>query len=474
MTNFFYILKALGVKCSYSYAKDRFLAQERNHTLWGIKKLLEHYGVQVTAVKSEAKSLSDVTYPFVCQLPKEGAVVIVRIPEDPDTFLEQWNGVALLCDASRAKEPHYLWHKLNEKVVYGFSKMALAGALLILMTFLWVPFGVSRWLLVLFNLLGLYFSFRSAVNECAGSCSVVTESPAGQLFGRSLSVIGMAYFGMSLLPTLFVPHWMALWGWFAVIALAMPVWSIFHQAFILHAWCKNCLVVMLMVVLSAGVVVGQGLEMPTMTIWQAWLVLPSLFILAIYLLDIVFEHYKIVKHPPMDGTVLRLMHNPVLREEILHAGRKVDVSKVPELWVMNPEGKQELFLAISLRCVHCKEQFFKIHKAMEKGELKDYRIKIAISPSQQESKVIEALAATAIHESMEKAMELLAAWYETQNRKLFLLSVKKNLPIEGVKEALEAINESVEPLGVEGLPFVVLDGHEITPTIFWAKVEWEG
>ena len=181
-----------------------------------------------------------------------------------------------------------------------------------------------------------------------------------------------------------------------------------------------------------------------------------------------------MKHPPMDGTVLRLMHNPVLREEILHAGRKVDVSKVPELWVMNPEGKQELFLAISLRCVHCKEQFFKIYKAMQKGELKDYRIKIAISPSQQESKVIEALAATAIHESMEKAMELLAAWYETQNRKLFLLSVKKNLSMMGVKEALEAINESVEPLGVEGLPFVVLDGYEITPTIFWAKVEWEG
>ena len=125
MNNFFYILKTLGVKCSYSYAKDRFLAQERNHTLWGIKKLLEHYGVQVTAVKSEAKSLSDMNYPFVCQLPKEGAVAIVRTPEYTDAFLDQWNGVALLCDASRAKEPHYLWHKLNEKVIYGFSKMAL-------------------------------------------------------------------------------------------------------------------------------------------------------------------------------------------------------------------------------------------------------------------------------------------------------------------------------------------------------------
>ena len=41
MNKFFYILKDLGVKCSNSYAKDRSLAQERNHTLWGIKKLLE-------------------------------------------------------------------------------------------------------------------------------------------------------------------------------------------------------------------------------------------------------------------------------------------------------------------------------------------------------------------------------------------------------------------------------------------------
>ena len=133
----------------------------------------------------------------------------------------------------------------------------------------------------------------------------------------------------------------------------------------------------------------------------------------------------------------------------------------------------DLFLALSLQCAHCKEQFFKIYKAMQKGELKNYRIKIAISPSPQEAKVIEALAATAIHESMEKAMELLATWYETQNRKLFLLSVKKNLPMEGVKKSLEKTNDTVGALGIEGLPFVALDGYEITPTIFWAKVELE-
>ena len=474
MRNFFHILNQLGIRHTFDYPRDLFLAQERNHTLWGIKKLLEHYGVKVTAVKSEAKSLSDITYPFVCQLSKEGMVAIPHEPKNLEAFIEQWNGVALLCDASHAKEPHYLWHKLKENIEYALPWITLVGVVLTALCFLYDSFSLPVLLLTCFNLLGFYFSFRSAVNECAGSCSVVTESAAGQLFGYSLSVIGMAYFGVSLLPVLFVPSWMPIWSWIAVFALIMPVWSISHQAFVLHAWCKNCLVVQAAVVLSGLVIWWNGLPSEDVFSMQPIVALPSLYLLLAYLLKVVFEHYKIVKHPPMDGTVLRLMHNRVLREEILHAGRKVDVSKVPELWVMNPEGKQELFLAISLRCVHCKEQFFKIYKAMEKGELKDYRIKIAISPSQQESKVIEALAATAIHESMEKAMELLAAWYETQNRKLFLLSVKKNLPMKGVKEALEAIYESVEPLGVEGLPFVVLDGYEITPTIFWAKVEWEG
>jgi len=168
-----------------------------------------------------------------------------------------------------------------------------------------------------------------------------------------------------------------------------------------------------------------------------------------------------------------LMRNPVLREEILRSGKKVDASEVPDVWVMNPEGEEELFLAISLHCVHCKEQFFKLYKAMEKGELKKYCIRIAISPSPQDTKVIEALAAIAIHESTEKSIRMLAEWYETQNRKLFLMSVKKDLPMEGVKEVLDRMNKAVERLDINGLPAMSLGGYEITPTIFWAKVEWD-
>ena len=143
--------------------------------------------------------------------------------------------------------------------------------------------SLSRLLLVLFNALGFYFSYRSAVGECAGSCSVVTESPAGKLFGYSLSVIGVAYFGVSLLPTLFIPAWMHVWNWIAIVALLMPVWSIAHQAFVLHAWCKNCMVVQLMVILSAIVVMAGDVCSGEAFTVQPLVALPSFYLLAVYL-----------------------------------------------------------------------------------------------------------------------------------------------------------------------------------------------
>lgn len=85
--------------------------------------------------------------------------------------------------------------------------------------------------------------------------------------------------------------------------------------------------------------------------------------------------------------------------------------------------------------------------------------------------MIDALAATALHQSADAAMKLLAEWYEEQNQKLFLLKVKKDLPMEGVRENLEQMNRAMENLEVANLPFLALDGYEVTSTIFWAQVE---
>ena len=162
MRNFYYILKSLGVKFNFIYTRDLFLAQERNQTLWGMKKLLEHYGIKVTAVKSATRSLDDVTYPFVCQLSQEGLVAITHEPKDLEEFIEQWNGYALLCDVSHAKEPHYYRHKLKEKIEYALPWITLASVVLTALCFLFDGFSLSTLLLTCFNLLGFTSHIHSA------------------------------------------------------------------------------------------------------------------------------------------------------------------------------------------------------------------------------------------------------------------------------------------------------------------------
>lgn len=472
MRNFFFILRKLKIRYSFFYSRDLFLAQENNLTLWGMKKLLEHYGVKVTAILSPDKRLEDVDYPFVYQTPN-GLMAITEEPEDAKAFTEAWDGYALLCDTAHAHEPNYLIHKIKDLLTRAFPWLTIVGTVLTTLSFLCDEFSVAKLLLTLFTLLGLYFSYRLAMNECVGSCRVVTESPAGQILGYSLSVIGVAYFSVSLLPVIFVPSWMPLWSWIAVLAVAMPVWSIGNQAFVQHAWCKNCLAVMACVLLSAGVIAVDGLPTKGVFEWQPLVAIPSLYLMATYLLDKVFTHYQLAMHPPMDGTVLRLMHRKELRQEILQAGRKVETSTVPDVWVANGNAPEELFVILGMHCAHCKELFGKVYNELEKGNLKNYRIKLVLNPAPSDRKMVEALASIGIHQGGKVAMRMLAEWYETRNRKLFMLKLKKEQPMEGVVEMLEKTNDAVGAMGVKELPFVALNGHEVTPTIFWAKKELE-
>lgn len=472
MDNLYEILGSLGIKWTYSYATELIRNQEKVNTLWGVKKVLEHYGVKVTGVKSEARSLNDMEYPFVC-LTAKGFVAITKPVEDPQEFEKDWNGYALLCDASQAQEPHYRWHRVKDSIIDSIPKVLIAGLIATAALFILRPFSIWKTLLVILNSLGLYFSYRSAVNECSGTCSVVTESPSSKIMGYSLSVIGIAYFGISLIPTLFVPSWMPAWNWIAAAALIMPVWSISHQAFVLHAWCRNCLIVQLMVVLSALIVFIRGDFSVESLSSRSLVALPTLYLLSAYLLKMAFELYKIVKDPPMDKAILKLMHDPAVRKEILTMGDYVDTSAIPDLWVVNPDAENELFIALSLSCSHCKEEFSKIYRAYSRGELKDYRIKLVISQKPEDKKVIDVLASVALHKNTARAFELLARWYDETDAKAFLRSEGNGLNMEGVSEILADMSSVVRPMNIKGLPYMLLNGHEIDRSIFWAKVELE-
>lgn len=470
MRDFFHILGSLGIPHSFQYTRDLFLNQTGNRSLWGIKQMLEKYGVGVTAVKVGSKSLDNLSYPFVFQ-GEDGFYAMLRKPDDPEAFEKMWNGIALLCDTSKAREPYYFLHKTRDVITQAMPWIVFTGALLILATHLTNPFSLFRTLLFVFCLAGLYFSWKSAVNECSGSCSAVTESPAGKVLGFSLSVIGMAWFGISIFTIVLVPQWLPLWNLIAVVALAMPLWSILWQAVVLKVWCRNCLAVQAAIVCCAvTVIVGGGLSVETVT-WRSVAALPSAFLMAVYALDIVFRYYKTAVHPPLDISILRMMSNPQLREHIISMGNKVETEGFPELWTLNPKGKNQVFIALSLRCAHCKDMFSRILEAQRKGRLAEYHITFALNGAGGDRIVTEVLAATAMHKSPEAALELLAQWYDNQNPKAFGRLASKGLPMDGVAEMFDAMDKKTKTMNIQALPFVALNGKEIAPAVFWADVE---
>ena len=45
--------------------------------------------------------------------------------------------------------------------------------------------------------------------------------------------------------------------------------------------------------------------------------------------------------------------------------------------------------------------------------------------------------------------------------------------MEGVSEVLADMSSVVRPMNIKGLPYMLLNGHEIDRSVFWAKIELE-
>lgn len=246
-------------------------------SLYGLSHLLNEYGVPNKGLKFNDKNeITALEPPFLAQL-KDGIFVIVTGIDLKDgtisydsvgktnkvklnVFIEAWNGIALLAfPDAKSGEPEYGSHRLTE-ITQNLTKYILAFSGLAI----FVHFFISRQLytsfstilLVLFNCIGLYFSFlllqkslniHSAASDhvCGvlehGGCDSIIKLKVSKLFGVfSWSEIGFSYFSVSLAALLLFPH---MWPNLAIcnlFCLPYTVWSIWYQKFKAHHWCTLC------------------------------------------------------------------------------------------------------------------------------------------------------------------------------------------------------------------------------------------
>ena len=113
----------------------------------------------------------------------------------------------------------------------------------------------------------------------------------------------------------------------------------------------------------------------------------------------------------------------------------------------------------------------RILEDQRKGRLSQYHSTFALNSMGQDKAIAEVLAATSVQKGSPAALELLAQWFDNHNSKTFNRLASNLLPTDGVKEALDTMDNIAEKLNIKELPFVVMDGHAIAPSVFWADVE---
>lgn len=462
------ILNDLNVRYTVPYAQHLFESRPDANSLYGIKKMLETFGISITAVMAE--DADGISYPCVCVY-KGLARVLKNAPKDKEVLVGK--PVLVINDMGAAREPDYLKHKVQMVLGYGMPYVAVAAAVFLMVASFFAAGNIQEsymeiWhkgILLLLNALGIFFSWRTVAKECSGTCLEVLESAASKLFGiYSLGVIGLSYFIGSLIIALFIPSLAPTTALISCAALVMPLWSISYQAFVVRSWCKNCLGVQGVVVLTfIAELLFRQIDIHQLHCFESFEAV-SLYILIFFICDRVYNIVQREKSYPQDliPGYLNLMKDEATRKALINGGKKHDTGGASTIVIQNPDAEQEMLFVISPFCGHCKELFAKLKEMIAVGKLAEYRIVLLFPPEPAALPVYGSFIAEYQLHGPEAAMELMDKWYHSLKIGKFR-KIYSKYPKTGMVQA--EIDRQKKWYGLQdfhGTPVMLVNSHELS------------
>lgn len=270
-----YFLDALDINYTKHFVRTLYQEHPHKYNMFGLKKMLDVYGVRTLGVRIKSKDLSSLNYP--CILHIHGDFVIgldcdantftflqhgKKTTVDHDMFRRMWTANALVVqETTDATEPDYKEHQHNELVAIGKAysiPVLLITAVVIGMICNFENIGVFEICHILLSSLGilvcamlmekqLFQESRYGDRICSlfhhADCNSVLDGPKAKVFGISWSEVGLGYFMANILLLSLIP---ASYGFIAVfnwVAMLYGVWSIYYQWRIAKSWCVLCVIV---------------------------------------------------------------------------------------------------------------------------------------------------------------------------------------------------------------------------------------
>lgn len=274
------ILSLLNVKYTDKYANTYFNEHPHKYDLFGLSKMLNHYGVCNKGIRIDHKEdIHFLEAPFIAHIGRD-FVTVKKITREKiwyywrqkelivsaKDFFDIWSGVVLMVEADESSaEPDYQKHRKEELATY-VPKVLLVLAAIVLIGRGSHQNGICQhWglcLSLILNLLGVFISFllvqkqinihsNMADKICSlfssSDCNDVLSSPASKFLGIiGWSELGLSYFLSNMFLILFIPELLSYQALLNMLGLIYSFWSVWYQKYRAKAWCPLCLLIQLL------------------------------------------------------------------------------------------------------------------------------------------------------------------------------------------------------------------------------------
>lgn len=272
-------LDAIEVRYNKQFADKLYYEHPHRYNMYGLKRMLDVYGVKSLGVNIDSKDLSVLTYPcilhtysdFVIGLDCSSDTITFLLHGkkkcvNHDTFNGTWTGNALMIEeTTNAFEPDYKEHKREErvsKIKTHFIPITLIMIVVIGIIGNFSAIGLLDDIRIGLSTIGMLFCILLMEKQLFGEsqygdrvcslfhqsdCNSVLDGSMAKIFGISWSEIGFGYFATNILLLSLFPASSCIVALINWVAMLYGVWSIYYQWRIAKSWCVLCVIVQLVV-----------------------------------------------------------------------------------------------------------------------------------------------------------------------------------------------------------------------------------
>ena len=274
-----YFLDVLEVDYTKQFTQVLYQEHPHKHNMYGLKKMLDVYGIKTLGILSGTKELQDLVYPCILHISGDFVIGLnchsntitymqhgKRTSVNINEFKQMWTGHAIVAeDSPNAIEPNYKEHLRREivskveqcsipiillltsviSVLYNYDNIGLLGLFRIVLSLL----GVIVCSLLMQKQLygGSYYGDKVCSLFHKADCNSILDGTASRIFGFSWSEIGLGYFMACALLLSVYPASSTCVAFINWAAMLYGLWSVYYQWRIVKIWCVLCVIVQLII-----------------------------------------------------------------------------------------------------------------------------------------------------------------------------------------------------------------------------------